>query len=76
MWAGSSLPEGLRPDVEHVVAEGAGQRRQLLAGTVKPDIEIPCSIAKVRFGLSLGVTFPLNILVGIPLYTHVAGLVL
>ena len=28
------------------------------------------------FGLSLGITFPLNILFGIPLYNHVARLVL
>ena len=33
---------------------------------------IPEANPSLYFGLSLGITFPLNILVGIPLYTHVA----
>ena len=33
---------------------------------------IPEASPSLYFGLSLGVTFPFNILVGIPLYTHVA----
>jgi hypothetical protein len=37
---------------------------------------IPEANPALYFGLSLGVTFPLNILVGIPLYTHVAQSVL
>jgi hypothetical protein len=37
---------------------------------------IPEANPSLYFGLSLGVTFPLNILVGIPLYTHVANMVL
>ena len=37
---------------------------------------IPEANASLYFGLSLGITFPLNILFGIPLYRHVAGLVL
>ena len=37
---------------------------------------IPEANPSLYFGLSLGVTFPLNILFGIPLYSHVAGLVL
>jgi hypothetical protein len=34
---------------------------------------IPEAKPSLYFGLSLGVTFPLNILLGIPLYTRVAG---
>ena len=37
---------------------------------------IPEANPSLYFGLSLGVTFPLNILAGIPLYTHVARAVL
>lgn len=37
---------------------------------------IPEANPALYFGLSLGVTFPLNILIGIPLYTHVAQRVL
>ncbi|MFZ2991158.1 sodium-dependent bicarbonate transport family permease [Ideonella sp.] len=37
---------------------------------------IPEANPSIYFGLSLGITFPLNILVGIPLYSHVAALVL
>ena len=37
---------------------------------------IPEANPSLYFGLSLGVTFPLNILFGIPLYTHVARQVL
>lgn len=37
---------------------------------------IPEANPSLYFGLSLGVTFPLNILFGIPLYTHVAQQVL
>jgi hypothetical protein len=37
---------------------------------------IPEANPALYFGLSLGVTFPLNILVGIPLYMHVAQSVL
>jgi len=33
---------------------------------------IPEASASLYFGLSLGITFPLNILLGIPLYTHAA----
>jgi hypothetical protein len=33
---------------------------------------IPEANPSLYFGLSLGITFPLNILVGIPLYIHVA----
>ena len=35
---------------------------------------IPEANPSVYFGLSLGVTFPFNILVGIPLYTHLASM--
>ncbi len=37
---------------------------------------IPEASPSMYFGLSLGVTFPLNILFGIPLYTHIAQTVL
>lgn len=37
---------------------------------------IPEANPSLYFGLSLGVTFPLNILLGIPVYTHVASVVL
>jgi hypothetical protein len=37
---------------------------------------IPEANPSLYFGLSLGVTFPLNILVGIPLYTYIANVVL
>lgn len=37
---------------------------------------IPEANPSLYFGLSLGVTFPLNILVGIPLYTWMARTVL
>lgn len=37
---------------------------------------IPEANPSVYFGLSLGITFPFNILVGIPLYTHLAKSVL
>jgi hypothetical protein len=37
---------------------------------------IPEANPSLYFGLSLGVTFPLNILLGIPLYTEVASRVL
>ena len=37
---------------------------------------IPEANPSLYFGLSLGVTFPLNILLGIPLYAHVANVVL
>ena len=37
---------------------------------------IPEANPSLYFGLSLGVTFPLNILLGIPFYTHVASVVL
>jgi hypothetical protein len=37
---------------------------------------IPEANPSLYFGLSLGVTFPLNIVIGIPLYTHVARSVL
>ncbi len=37
---------------------------------------IPEASPSLYFGLSLGITFPLNILFGIPLYTHVARAVL
>ena len=37
---------------------------------------IPEANPSLYFGLSLGVTFPLNILFGIPFYTHVTSLVL
>jgi hypothetical protein len=37
---------------------------------------IPEANPSLYFGMSLGVTFPLNILLGIPLYTHVAHSVL
>jgi hypothetical protein len=37
---------------------------------------IPEANPSIYFGLSLGVTFPLNILVGIPVYTQVAVWVL
>ena len=37
---------------------------------------IPEATPSLYFGLSLGVTFPLNILLGIPLYTEAAGAVL
>jgi uncharacterized protein len=37
---------------------------------------IPEANPALYFGLSLGITFPLNILVGIPLYTHIAQQVL
>jgi hypothetical protein len=33
---------------------------------------IPEANPSMYFGLSLGITFPLNILLGIPLYAHVA----
>jgi hypothetical protein len=33
---------------------------------------IPEANPAIYFGLSLGITFPLNILIGIPLYTWVA----
>jgi hypothetical protein len=36
---------------------------------------IPEANPSVYFGLSLGITFPFNILVGIPLYTHLATMV-
>jgi hypothetical protein len=36
---------------------------------------IPEANPSLYFGLSLGVTFPLNILLGIPFYAHIAGLV-
>ncbi len=35
-------------------------------------IAIPEARPALYFGMSLGLTFPLNILVGIPLYTEVA----
>jgi hypothetical protein len=37
---------------------------------------IPEANPAIYFGLSLGVTFPLNILIGIPLYTEIAQRVL
>ena len=37
---------------------------------------IPEAGPSLYFGMSLGITFPLNILLGIPLYTSVAGAVL
>jgi hypothetical protein len=37
---------------------------------------IPEANPSLYFGLSLGITFPLNILFGIPLYIHVAQRVL
>lgn len=37
---------------------------------------IPEANPSVYFGLSLGITFPLNILIGIPLYTYLATLAL
>jgi hypothetical protein len=37
---------------------------------------IPEANPTLYFGLSLGVTFPLNILLGIPLYTHIAAVFL
>lgn len=37
---------------------------------------IPEANPALYFGLSLGVTFPFNILIGIPLYTQVARAVL
>ena len=37
---------------------------------------IPEANPSIYFGLSLGITFPLNILFGIPLYTYVAKAVL
>ena len=37
---------------------------------------VPEANASLYFGLSLGITFPLNILFGIPLYTYVAQAVL
>jgi hypothetical protein len=37
---------------------------------------LPEANPSLYFGLSLGVTFPLNILVGIPLYTAIAQTVL
>ena len=37
---------------------------------------IPEANPAIYFGLSLGVTFPLNILIGIPLYTEIARRVL
>jgi len=37
---------------------------------------VPEANPSLYFGLSLGITFPLNILFGIPLYNHVARLVL
>ena len=33
---------------------------------------IPEANPAIYFGLSLGVTFPINILFGIPIYTHAA----
>jgi hypothetical protein len=33
---------------------------------------IPEANPSLYFGLSLGLTFPLNLLLGIPLYTHLA----
>jgi hypothetical protein len=37
---------------------------------------VPEANPSLYFGLSLGITFPLNILLGIPLYTYVAMAVL
>jgi hypothetical protein len=37
---------------------------------------IPEANPAIYFGLSLGITFPFNILVGIPLYTSIARLAL
>ena len=37
---------------------------------------IPEANPAIYFGLSLGITFPLNILIGIPLYTSIAHQVL
>jgi len=37
---------------------------------------IPEANPALYFGLSLGITFPINILIGIPLYTFVAQQVL
>ena len=37
---------------------------------------VPEANPSLYFGLSLGITFPLNILFGIPLYSYVAKLVL
>jgi len=37
---------------------------------------VPEANPSLYFGMSLGVTFPLNILLGIPVYSSVAGLVL
>jgi hypothetical protein len=37
---------------------------------------VPEANPSLYFGLSLGITFPLNILFGIPLYTHLAKAVL
>ena len=37
---------------------------------------VPEANPSLYFGMSLGVTFPLNILLGIPLYTSVAAAVL
>ena len=37
---------------------------------------LPEANASLYFGLSLGVTFPLNILAGIPVYTSIAQMVL
>ena len=37
---------------------------------------VPEANPSLYFGMSLGITFPFNILIGIPLYMHVAGVVL
>ena len=37
---------------------------------------IPEADSSVYFGLSLGITFPINILFGIPIYSQIAGMVL
>ena len=35
---------------------------------------IPKADPAVYFGMSLGLTFPINIMIGIPLYTYIAKL--
>ena len=46
----------------------------IFAGLIRSNLSIPKADPAVYFGMSLGLTFPINIMIGIPLYAYIAKL--
>ena len=58
---------------QHRAADGVGRQCLLYCRTRKVRQAIPEANPSLYFGMSLGLTFPLNILFGIPLCVHIAS---